>query len=118
MNKLTALQRFFALLSIDKKEISNIYIFAIFSGLINLSLPLGIQAIINLINIGEVSTAWIILVALVIGGMVMVGVLQIMQLTITERLQQKIFTRSAFEFAYRLLLVDIIIHVGYKNRRP
>lgn len=102
MNNLTALQRFFALLSIDKKEISNIYIFAIFSGLINLSLPLGIQAIINLINIGEVSTSWIILVALVIGGMVMVGILQIMQLTITENLQQKIFTRAAFEFAYRL----------------
>ncbi len=100
---MTALQRFFSLLSVDSKDIYNIYIFAIFAGLVNLSLPLGIQAIINLINVGEVSTSWIVLVvALVIGDMVMVGILQIMQLTITERLQQRIFTRAAFEFAYRL----------------
>jgi len=99
---MTSLQRFFSLLSVDRKDISNIYIFAIFAGLVNLSLPLGIQAIINLINVGEVSTSWIVLVILVIGGMVMVGILQILQLTITERLQQRIFTRAAFEFAYRL----------------
>lgn len=96
------MQRFFSMLSVDRKQITNIYIFAIFSGLVNLSLPLGIQAIINLINVGEVSTSWLILVLLVIGGMVMMGILQILQLTIVERLQQKVFTRAAFEFAYRL----------------
>lgn len=90
------------MLSVDRKQITNIYIFAIFSGLVNLSLPLGIQAIINLINVGEVSTSWLILVLLVIGGMIMMGILQILQLTIVERLQQKVFTRAAFEFAYRL----------------
>ena len=30
------------------------------------------------------------------------GVMQVMQISITERIQQKIFTRSAFEFAYRI----------------
>lgn len=100
--KLSAIRRLFKLLSVDKRSISNIYIYAIFSGIINLSLPLGIQAIINLINGGEISSSWAVLVGLVISGMILVGILQIFQLTIIENIQQKIFTRSAFEFAYRL----------------
>ena len=35
-------------------------------------------------------------------GIAMTGGLQVFQLTITERLQQRIFTRASFEFAYRI----------------
>jgi len=45
------------LLRPDSREVSDIYLFAMFSGLVNLSLPLGIQAIVNLIQGGKVSTA-------------------------------------------------------------
>ena len=99
---LTPLNRFFNLLKVDKQEIFSIYVYAIFSGIVSLSLPLGIQAIINLISAGQTSTSWIVLVIFVIAGIAFNGVLQIMQLTVTENLQQKIFTRSAFEFAYRI----------------
>ncbi|NNL00731.1 MAG: ATP-binding cassette domain-containing protein, partial [Eudoraea sp.] len=73
----------------------------IFAGVVNLSLPLGIQAIINLIQGAQVSTSWIILVILVTLAVAFTGVLQLMQIRIIENVQQKIFTRSAFEFAYR-----------------
>lgn len=99
---LTPLQRFWGLLKPDKKEIRNVYVYAIFNGLINLSLPIGIQSIINLIQVGQVNTAWIVLVFFVILGIAMSGVIQVNQLRITENLQQKIFTRAAFEFAYRI----------------
>ncbi len=99
---ITPLKRFFKLLKVDKQEILSIYVYAVFNGLVTLSLPLGIQAIINLLRGGQVSTSWIILVVLVIAGIAFTGVMQILQLTITENLQQKIFTRSAFEFAYRI----------------
>ena len=99
---LTPLKRFFNLLSVDKQEIFSIYIYALFNGIVSLSLPLGIQAIINLISAGQTSTSWIVLVSFVIAGIAFTGVLQILQLTVSENLQQKIFTRSAFEFAYRI----------------
>ena len=99
---ISPIQRFWRLLQPDKREISNVYVYAIFNGLVNLSLPLGIQAIINLIQGGQISTAWGVLVLFVIMGVAITGVLQILQLRITENLQQKIFTRAAFEFAYRL----------------
>ena len=101
-NNLTAIKRFFNLLKVDKQEIKSIYTYALFNGLVTLSLPLGIQAIINLLTAGQVSTSWIILVLLVIAGIALTGILQIMQLSVSENLQQKIFTRSAFEFAYRI----------------
>lgn len=96
------LQRLISLLQLDKKDISQVFFYAIFAGLVSLSLPLGIQAIVNLIQSGRVSVSWIVLVIIVIIGVALVGILSIMQLRITENLQQKIFVRSSFEFGYRL----------------
>jgi len=101
-NKLTPFQRFFRMLAPDKQDIIYIYIYSIFSGLINLTLPVGIQAIISLILAGQVSTSWGVLATLVTIGVAVVGGLKIMQLIISESLQQRIFARSAFEFAYRI----------------
>lgn len=101
-NKITPLQRLWKLLKPDSKEIRNIYIYSTFNGIVGLSLPLGIQAIINFIQGGMVNSAWIVLVVLVVMGVAVSGVIKIMQFRITENLQQKIFTRGALEFAYRI----------------
>jgi ABC-type bacteriocin/lantibiotic exporter with double-glycine peptidase domain len=115
-SELTPLKRFWLLLKPDKKEIRNIYVYAVFYGLVNLSLPIGIQAIINLIQGGQMSTSWIILVVFVILGIAISGILQVSQLKITEHLQQKIFTRAAFEFAYRI--PKIKLEAMYKHYAP
>lgn len=95
------LERFKNLILIDKQDIYQIFLYSIIAGLISLSLPLGIQSIINFIQAGKVSTSWIVLVFVVVTGVAFVGLLKIMQFRITENLQQKIFVRSSFEFAYR-----------------
>ncbi|WP_396141978.1 peptidase domain-containing ABC transporter [Flavobacterium sp.] len=95
------LKRFKNLILIDKQDIYQIFLYSIIAGLISLSLPLGIQSIINFIQAGKVSTSWMVLVLIVVIGVAFVGLLKIMQFRITENLQQKIFVRSSFEFAYR-----------------
>jgi len=95
-------KRFIDLLKPEKDLVFIIYIYGIFAGLISLTLPLGIQAIINFITGGAVSTSWILLVVLVIVGIILTGILQVKQLAITETLQQKIFSKASFEFAYRI----------------
>lgn len=100
-NILSSWQRLIGLLKLDRRDILQVFYYAIFAGVVNLSLPLGIQAIINLIQGAQVSTSWIILVILVTLAVAFTGVLQLMQIRIIENVQQKIFTRSAFEFAYR-----------------
>ena len=100
-NILTSWQRFIGLLKLDKRDVFQVFYYAIFAGVVNLSLPLGIQAIINLMQGAQISTSWIVLVVLVTLGVAFVGILQLMQIRIIENVQQKIFTRSSFEFAYR-----------------
>ncbi len=95
-------KRFFRLLELDRKEIGYIYLYAIFAGIINLSLPVGIQAIINLMVGGEVSSSLYLLIGIISLGIALNGFLTVMQLTVTETLQRRIFSRSAFEFAWRI----------------
>jgi len=95
------IDRFKSLIKLDKKDIYQIILYSIFGGLISLSLPLGIQSIVNLIQAGKISTSWVILVIFVVIGVIFVGIFKIMQFRISENLQQKIFVRSSFEFAYR-----------------
>ena len=98
---LTPWRRFVGLLQLERRAILQVFYYAIFSGLVALSLPLGIQAIVNLIQGAQISTSWVVLVALVTLGVAFSGALKLMQLRIIENIQQKIFTRASFEFTYR-----------------
>lgn len=109
------LKRFINLLKLDKKDIYQVFFYAIFSGIVSLSLPLGVQAIINLIQGGRVSLSWIILIIVVILGVVFNGILRLMQLRITESIQQKIFIRSSFEFSFRF---PKIRYTEFNNNYP
>jgi len=102
---MTPFKRFSRLLKLDKRDVYQIIFYAAFAGLVNLSLPLGIQAIINFIQSGQLSVSWIVLVLLVTVGVGFGGVLTILQFRIVENLQQRIFVRSSFEFAYRMPLI-------------
>lgn len=98
----TPLRRFISLLRDEKKEIYAIYFYAVLNGLVSLSLPLGIQAILNFILGGRLTTSWVLLVIIVALGVIFGGYLQISQLYLTEKLQQRVFGKSAMEFSYRL----------------
>jgi ABC-type bacteriocin/lantibiotic exporter with double-glycine peptidase domain len=99
--QLTPWQRFIGLLRLEKRDIFQIFYYAIFGGIVALSLPLGIQAIINLIQGAQISTSWVVLVIVVTIGVIFSGALQLMQLRIIETIQQRIFTRASFELSYR-----------------
>ena len=98
----TPYQRLWLLLKPDQKEIYQVYTYSFFKGVIALSLPLGIQSIINLIQAGSFSIAWMVLVGIVITGIAIGGYMQLMQMRIMEIFQQRIFTRAAFDFTYRI----------------
>ena len=100
--KMTAWERFLGLITLEKRDIAQIFYYAVFNGIVALSLPLGIQSIINLIQGAQISTSWIVLVVLVTIGVGFSGALGYMQMRIIETIQQRIFTRSSFDFSYRL----------------
>jgi ABC-type bacteriocin/lantibiotic exporter with double-glycine peptidase domain len=94
-------------LKLEKKEVSSIYLFAIISGLLQLSIPLGIQAILNFVLAGAISTSMVILITMVVTAVFLSGVLQVGQMRVIEKIQQRIFARYSFEFAWRVPRLDL-----------
>jgi ABC-type bacteriocin/lantibiotic exporter with double-glycine peptidase domain len=104
---LTPLKRLLQVLRLEKKEVSAIYLYAILSGLLQLSIPLGIQAILNFVLAGSISTSMIILITLVVTAVFLSGVMQVGQMRVIEKIQQRIFARYSFEFAWRVPKLDL-----------
>jgi ATP-binding cassette, subfamily B, bacterial len=103
----SAFRKILKLLWLDKNDIMSIYIYSVFAGLVSLSLPLGIQSIIGFVMAAEISTSIVILITLVLIGTFFSGWLQVKQLQIIEKIEQKIFVRYAMEYADRLPSLDI-----------
>ncbi len=102
IEKLSPFKRLINMLRIERRDIISIYVYALLIGTISLALPLGIQAIIGFVQGGVYFSSIYILIGLVIVALSISGVMQVMQLTIVEYLQERLFVKSAFEYTYRI----------------
>lgn len=98
----TPWQRLVQMLHYERRTVNFIFLYALVIGLIGLSLPLGITAVFNLLSNGSMYSSTYILIAVILIGVIIGGILLISQLTLVEALEQKIFAKSAVEFAYKL----------------
>ncbi|MCC9168152.1 peptidase domain-containing ABC transporter [Pontibacter harenae] len=101
-NSKSPMQRFLELLALEKRQITYLYVYAMAAGLISLSVPLFIQSIIGFVSSGQISVSIVVLIVLIIVALLANGGLQIMQLWLVEYIQQRLFARTAFDFAYRI----------------
>lgn len=99
--------RILNLLKLEKKEITAVYFYAILNGLIQLSLPLGVQAIVSFVLGASMRASLIVLIILVVLGVLVAGIMQVNQVKIIEKIQQKIFVRYSFIFATHIPKFDL-----------
>lgn len=99
---LSPVKRLIRLLSEEKRDIFYIFVYAAFVGIVSLTLPLGIQATVELVSGGVVFSSIYLLIGLVLLGILASGGLQIMQITLVEYLQRRVFTKAALEFTFRI----------------
>lgn len=97
--RISTVVKLLEVLKFEKSEITSIYFYAIIAGVVQLSLPLGIQSIISFVLGGAISTSIVLLIALVILGVLIAGLLQVHQMKLIEKIQQKLFVRYAFIYA-------------------
>lgn len=100
--KLSPVTRLLRLLHAERTQINYILFYALLMGLLSLVLPLGIQSTIELISGGLFFSSVYVLIGVIILGVLMGGILQIMQISLVEHLQRRIFTKASLEFAYRI----------------
>lgn len=100
--KVNIFRKLLGVLRYEKEEISSIYVYAIFSGLVQLSLPLGIQSIISFVLGGSISTSLVLLIIFVLFGVFIAGLLQVNQMKLIEKIQQQLFVRYSFYYAHTI----------------
>lgn len=100
--RFSPLARIINLVRLERKEISAIYFYAIFNGLILLAIPVGIQALIGFAQTNTASASIVVLIALIVISVFVAGVLQIKQMQLTEKIQQQIFVRYSFAIANKI----------------
>jgi ATP-binding cassette, subfamily B, bacterial len=95
------------ILLIDRADVGAVYMFAILAGLVQLSLPLGIQAIIGFVTAGTISTSIVVLIGMVVFGVFINGLLQVRQLQVIEKIKQKLFFRYSMEYSDRIPKLNV-----------
>ncbi|MFY9159991.1 peptidase domain-containing ABC transporter [Aquirufa ecclesiirivi] len=113
MIKKNPIDRISKLVVDHKKEVTSIYLFSIVSGLVNLSLPLGVQSIIGLVMGATMVTSIYVLIFFIVLGVLLVGLLQINQMKIIEAIQQRIFTQYSYDFADKIPKMDLMKNDQY-----
>lgn len=96
------IDRTFALLAREKREILTVFFYATLAGGLSLILPLAVGGIVQLVQGRLFLQPVIVLISFVILGTIVAGVLQIGILRVVERIQQRLFARMALEFAFRV----------------
>jgi len=94
--------RVFNLVRQKRKEISAIYFYAVMNGLILLAIPVGIQALIGFAQTNTASASIVLLIVLIVLSVFIAGVLQVKQMQVIEKIQQKIFVNYAFAMAEKV----------------
>jgi putative ABC transport system ATP-binding protein len=96
------LERLGALLRLERESVYIIILYSAFVGVVSLAAPLATQAFVGAIAFGGLQQPLIVLSGLVLGALVLAATLQGLQWVVAERIQQRIFARTALEVAERL----------------
>lgn len=97
----------------EKQDVTAIYIYAILSGLVQLSIPLGIQAIVSFAMGATMITSLYLLIGFVVLGTFLAGFFRIKVMQIIEKIQQKIFVEYAIAFAEKLPKINLFNNKKY-----
>ncbi|UKB83269.1 ABC transporter ATP-binding protein/permease [Chryseobacterium sp. MEBOG06] len=91
----------------EKKDVTNIYFYAILNGLVLLSVPLGIQSIVSFVMGATMTTSIYILIFFVVIGTWLAGYFRLKVIQIIEKIQQKIFVEFSIAIAEKIPKADL-----------
>lgn len=97
------LRRVLNILSESRSDLWALLICATASSALLLVIPVSIQALVNTVSAGIFVQPVVVITILVAIGLLIAGILQIIQLGIVETIQQRVFAQTAFRITERLL---------------
>lgn len=96
------LERFWALVKVDARDLSILVSYTLVTGLLSLAVPLAAQAVVNTIAAGIFLQPLIVMTVLLFAGLLFVAILRMFKLRLVETLQQRIFARVVMQLGARI----------------
>lgn len=90
------------MLYLDRRDLVTVCLYTVFSGLLTLAVPLASQALVSSIAQGQSNQQLVVLSGTVLFFLLFSGVLQLLELQLVERLQQRIFVRVTMNLGERI----------------
>ncbi len=104
---LKPLKRFIALLKPEAQDIRAILIFSVIIGLLSLTTPLAVEAVVNTIAFGRYLQPLVVLSFIMLVFLGFRAGLNVLMTIVTEIIQRKLFVRTVEDLAYRLTRVPL-----------
>lgn len=98
----TPWQRLRAVLAPERGDLWVVLLYGIAVGVLSLVVPIAAQSLVNTAAFGTLLQPVVVLALVVFGMLVLAGGLRGLQVTVAERLQQRLFARMAIDVAHRL----------------
>ena len=90
----------------ERGDVVSVAIFSLAVGLLSLVVPIGAQTIVNNASFATFNQPVVFMLLAVFAGLGLAGVFKIFQTIVVERIQVRLFARSAMRLAERIPLVD------------
>ena len=108
---LTPYQRLGLLMRLERTDLIVIFLYVTLIGILTLAVPLAAQALVNTIAAGVLIQPLIVLTIGVLGALIFAGILELLMITVIEKMQQRVFARTALQlsdylprFSYQALM--------------
>jgi ABC-type bacteriocin/lantibiotic exporter with double-glycine peptidase domain len=95
-------RRLWRMLMLDRKDLTVVVLYTVMTGLLALAVPLASQALVNTIAQGQFLQQLVVLAAAVLFFLLFAAILQLLELSLVETLQQRIFARISLKLAERV----------------
>lgn len=100
--KPSPLRLIWELFTLERKEIAVVVSYEIFAGLLLLSIPIGVQTVVNTFAFTQQMQPVFILASALIIGQILAAIFKVSQMIAVESMQQRIMANFAMEMAFRL----------------
>ena len=104
---ITPLRRWLALLKPEAKDVRTIIVFSAVIGLLSLTTPLAVEAVVNTIAFGRYLQPLVVLSLIVLVFLGFRAFLNVLMHVVTEIIQRKLFVRTVEDLSYRLVRVPL-----------
>lgn len=112
-NRLSPLRRLMAFMRPEAQDIRTILVFSIVIGLLSLTTPLAVEAVVNTIAFGRYLQPLIVLSLIVLIFLGFRAGLNVLMTMVSEVIQRKLFVRTVEDLSYRLTRVPLSVWRKY-----